>query len=780
MTRKNFVQALLILSISASVTLWFVLNSEGPTVGHTYAPVFESRSSWMNPVDVLPIESGNGARSLVEGAMPDLRVGRIFTVVDGHLGTPVEFVVSAVQADTETSMLGEGRLLVSATRASWDSKLGLQLKSPNYSDVQTQIDLESPGLIELEPSAHSQVHVVREGEILQVGAGVLSHRIDRTVRKLDLPLELKPDGGVSFCHAKALNLNLYGTEGKLLFAGQIQPGANLWVQARGGGPAMRFLYEEGTPAVGLILSMTSASARGGDSDVISDEQGLALIPNAIDGVARLRLESNHVRFLPQDRQASGIRTNKRELACSYSVAFGATNPIEVFVERAVNRIRFVDGSTGLAASGEAYYVQRISLENKQPLDAVQHHSDLTNGWLEFPVGFSELQEAPGPEVGALICVAGYEPLRLPEYAFPFVRNLPDQTFELTPVSSPASLTVLDLGNAVDIGILSIYSSVTNELLFVGNASSRLSYGTFDFVGNDLRVESESFGFVDTATESSPSNGMYELEIGAQRGDLRIESTDVLLPPISCIGTNGFAVAQTQNDGTVCSFERIPAGNYIVGPMEWILQERGLSEDLRSNTVEVRAGHTTTIKANPDWVLQEAIRGKLLWEPGASVPSLLAMYTTPVGAPVGRESSQHVWLDPDGIYEIPAGWPKPKALLAIEEGGAGPCVRGVFKPGGVAHLKEFPVVLSRSQFSTDQVVIDVSYSRKECWTDVPVLEGLRNGFLRVVLTDEPVEIFMHECTDSISLRRLSDGAEREAIFRSGESTFVDVDELFEPL
>ena len=722
-------------------------------------------------------------RCAVEAPSEPSRLGQIFEVVDRDLGIPLQFVAAAIDEDVELSMLSQGQLLVSAPGHDWQTGVELILRAPRYHEKRVLLIGGAPRTVRMDPEERSRVHVVWGKEAVRVERGELSYQDNRRSRKLQRQPRIREDGGVDFAHAHPLTLHLYGTNESLLFSGVVQPGSNLWITREEIESMIRLVYSDRSPAGGILLSAVSASSSLTQSATPTDGQGYFPLPELYGAAARFRMESNRVRFSPTDQQPNGIKVDRRELVVPRNLTVTSPKAIDIRVERALNRLRFIDGVTGDGVTGEAFHLTRIVLEGKEPIESVQHSQLLEDGWMEVPTGFSTAVEPPSSEVQTIIAVAGYEPLLLPNEAFPFLLDLQELVFRLTPIALNGWLTIRDLNVPIDAGTITVHSEFTNELLFVGDVSTSMDYGPFNPVGSEVRVLVRNSGPLGVARLTDLSRNEYVLEIGGNLGSLVVQGESGSLPPLVCQDEGRSSVRPSFNDGADCRFERIPAGRYVVGPHEWVLQKCTSTEDFTLLSVEVRSGETTIIQANPEWALQGDILGRVVMEPGLPPPTLIAAYSLPVGPVIPRDTCDRVWLEEDGSYRIRSGVPVPKALVAAELWGGVFRIRGVFEPGGVASLNEVVVELSRASKVAEEGVFDISYTLGEDWTDVPVHEHLRDGEVRVEVGDEPIQIYVHQSASQITLRRLGDGAQRTVKLAGDPLAFFDLDEVFrdtEPL
>jgi len=505
------------------------------------------------------------------------------------------------------------------------------------------------------------------------------------------------------------------------------------------------------------------------------------LPGACIGTILLSLESNRVRFSPEERQLPGIVCDGRSLEIPSEVVNIASGAIDVQVDAAVNAIRFTDAMTAAPVVGTAFLTKRVILEHRDPVELVAMHRDeLEGGWMEFPFGFAGGRGDWPDSVQGIVSIAGYRPFTLPPEADPFDMFLsPDLSFALTPVSHPSWLKVLDLGAPIDAGILALRSITTGDLLFVGGASSVLTYGPFDSGGSEVQVSALASGMIGRAATSGASGEEYLLDIGADLGSIRVENPDGELPPLFCMNTDrGATTTQTFNNGYVCVFDRIPAGHYVVGPKEWVLQVCTSRDSPKRRRIEVCPGEVSIVQSEPEWVMHEDLEGRVVLEPGACLPSLLVAYSTPVGLPAVRESTQRVWLKPDGSYLIRSGaGPVPTALLAVERTGGLLRVRGVLEPGGQAFLDEVVVELTLPPGTTESEILDVSYTHGKDWTDLPVRESLRQADFRVEVAAHPIHFCVHASVDRISIRRLRDGMNRTIDLSGERIQSFDLQELF---
>lgn len=726
--------------------------------------VTEARRASLRPVDHLVLSPDGLKRGAAEGD-PAARAGRIVGFVDADLRTPVDVVVSTESRDVDLVDVEPGRLLVSAPVEDWEHGIPIRASAPLYERVETVLGRASSNEIPLVPAARSRIHVTSGGTVVRPVRVVLTHGEGAERTALDGLVEELPDGGIAFVHAQPLTAHVYGGRGTLLFSAPVSPRSDLWIADDATFPNLRLVGEDGLPAAGVPLT-TGSVAVG-----ITDGEGRVVLPEISVDALRLRLESNRLRFTPTDRQVSGVEADGRD--ATVLAALLGTGTVDIVVEPAVNRLRFVDQSTGEPAEGTAFLAKRLVLEHREPIEAVLYRNGLEGGWMEVPYGFAD-GGPPGPATRFLVTVPGYDPFLLPQDAYPFAPlDPPDRSFALTPVEDGAWLRVIDLGVAIDAGTLTLHAEGTGEQLFTGDLSSRVAYGPFRDPGGAIRVASVARGLLGVALLSGANE--YALEIGAHLGSLRIEGANWDLPPLVCMDARRSLWRSTTNNGRSCLFERLPAGRYIPGPEEKVLQIASSPEALEGVAVDVRAGEVTVVQADPDWVSASAVTGRLIVRDGLPAPRLLVSYASPVGPLIVRETSCWAWTQPDGTYEI-VGGAVPEALIAVERRGGLFRPRGVFEPGGTYVLDERALELSSGRSDAQPEIVDVTFRHGPDWTELPIVDALREVDVRLTVGTQPVRLAVHSSVDRVDVRRLRDGSLR-TIKLARDPEDVDLSRLF---
>lgn len=727
------------------------------------------------PAPSAPIDRGQ--REAVEPSHA-ARMARTFQVIDADLGLPVEFLARCEQPGVELLMPGIGRLLVAAPLESWKRGVPLRLGAPWYGHREVTVREASEGSIALVPSEHSTIHLTRGG--VPVPATSVSLALpggeSLAAREAEL-VSYEADGSVVVRHAVPLGVQIGTALEDRVFGARVSPGSRLWVDLEEHGLVIRLQYPDGAPAPGIgvtLVQETAPSRALGAAAGITDDHGLLVLPSPTAGPATLRLDSNRVRFSPSDRQAHGVRAAFRTVEIS-GRRIDERTPLDIEVTSAVNRIRFLDADSSKPVEGTGVLSMRVHPPGRDPVDVVIHSDVLHEGWMDFPDGFRKEDREPDPDTAAIVSVAGYEPLVLPRDAYPFGWSLPPGlSFPLTPVRRPRWLHVLSLGVPLDVDVVSVHAD--GELLFAGGLSPDLSYGPFRATGEAVRVKSASRGDLGVATADPRWEGDYVLNVGSDWGALEVRSSEGAMPPLVCVTASRGLLRQVLGDGTRALFDPVPAGTYLVGPEEWVLQRSAMPGAFEDDGAVVVPGRTTIVQADPTWSSPGEQRGRVIIAPGAGMPRLLPAYATPVVAPVLRDSLHEIWVSPDGSYEIDSQDPVPTALLAVEGWGETLRVRAVFPPGGVFRLDEVIVEL-RTDGDDAGAVFDVSYVHDRTWAEVPTLDPLRR-------MDFPVEVggtvsfAVHRRAGQIDLRRRSDGAVRSFRLSGSAHQVVDLEELFE--
>jgi len=776
MKRKVALVCLMAVALAAAYLFLFGGWRKVPSDG-AHKIRYEDRHSLSDRSEGMPERRFPEVSRKEEGLAIQARLSRTILVVDSQLQVPLRFTASGSASGVELVKLGVGRLLVAGRQELWREGIEIQFSSPGYAKQHILIDGQSPAVVRMHPVTESIIHLMDASRVISPAYGEIRYLDDGQARAIKADFNKQADGGVTICHAKPIYVHLYNEDDHLLFNGAVYPGAILWIRCGDMTRSARLVYEngvlvEGAPVGVYCDAITSISS----SLQVSDSEGQFLLPGPGSGEITIALKTNRLSFASTNgnRQRDGLKSHNAVFLLEPGV--GVDDPVDLVVEPTVNRIRFVDGVSGAAAEGRAFLLVRSSQNGKEPLEVIQHSFVLNDGWMDFPFGYSG---RPWPEsIRGLIALDGYLPFLLPQEASPFNEGLAKGLcFSLQPASQGKSLFLLDFERPVDRGVVSVHSRKTGELLYIGNASSELSYGPFRCIDDEVLVKSPTGGVLGVAYSSGNPRDKYILDIGAELGALRVEDNNSSLPPLYCVSAAGVEFDATFNDGAMCVFNRIPAGRYLVGPKEWVAQYANSTDGLRINGIEVRRGKVSVVSSDPAWNLRSEISGRVLLSPGVVAPSLLAVYPTPILPPVVRKSSQHIWMDLDGAYGISAGAPKPTAILAVDQGNGSIRVRGVFAPGGTYVLDEIVVELYRDKAPEGVADVVIRYEYDEGWSQLPIHTTLSRVDFSLNVGVIPKTFAVHQSIKTITLIRIPDGASRSVELFKDRYNLINLSELF---
>jgi len=348
-------------------------------------------------------------------------------------------------------------------------------------------------------------------------------------------------------------------------------------------------------------------------------------------------------------------------------------------------------------------------------------------------------------------------------------------------SDKAFLKLHSQGLAVDAGLLALHSESTGELMLVNGVGSDLRYGPFERTGETVRVSSvvplrvgNRVGYSLKLIGSAKwVDSGYELAYQEERGAISVRGDR--LPMLRCRSINGAFFDASLNDGSICLFDRLIPGQYLVGQAKVLDGPiKTIQKSSRIFRVEVVSGKTAVIKPHSDWSQQTTVSGSIRYDASFPKPILLAGFHEDL-LPLGVSGAyQEISVATNGNYQIPPHWPMPKCIIAADRTANGVRVRGVFSPGTKNVLDEKLIRLKDENNRS----YDISY--KPNWD---AAGALNTGPVRVVdfsidVTEGGVDVCVPIDITTIIVKRQNDGISGELKVKPDGVSVLDLGSMLE--
>ena len=304
-------------------------------------------------------------------------------------------------------------------------------------------------------------------------------------------------------------------------------------------------------------------------------------------------------------------------------------------------------------------------------------------WVLHPSEASRLRPKP---FDLVITATGYSTTVVPHD--PSAPRIEGRPLEVRLQKAKARSVLVRYGDGAPYREELAFYSVDVDTLSLRSIGHDGLFGPFDWSRGDVLVEVQGRWNCRVVHSQLEASEVVTLTMESNHGSIALSGVPAGYPISELAAKSGTGPkvslyrARSSFDGG-CTFERLPPGNYIVGPKRWLdgveLQSirvdegRGIT-DSNSARVAVVSGETAQAAWNPSWSASTPIHGRIQVEGPGSARVVVMPWYSDAGAGESRGSEParmiglgrmkaRIALDASGNYRIAEYDPVP-ALLAV--------------------------------------------------------------------------------------------------------------------